>query len=135
MPSRFPLELQDLVAKTRRRVLVVDDHQDTVETMTNLLKLLNQDVRAISDSSIALTIAREFMPDVAILDLEMPHVSGMELALQLRTIPGLEKISLIALTGWADQAMIQRCHEFGFNRFFAKPPPLEQIFFALSEYD
>lgn len=134
MPDRIPPDLQELVSIVRRRILVVDDDEDGAHTIARIFECFGQDVRIVTDSTQAISIAIDFKPHVAILDLEMPKITGMDLALQLRNIPGFEDIGLIALSGHVNHDVFRRCREFGFNRFFAKPPPLDQIFFALLEY-
>lgn len=125
--------LSQLVSKVPRRILIVDDDREAGEMMGLILANFGQDVRTVFVPTQALAVAAEFLPQVAILDLEMPKLSGFELARSLREMPELTALRLIALSGWSTQEIKQRCNEFGFNRFFAKPVSIDQILFALSE--
>lgn len=133
-PPVIAPQLAHLVAQNRRRVLLVDDDQDALEMLGFLLEKLGQEVLIVSDSSQALAAAEKFQPQIAILDLEMPKVSGFDLAKAIRLNPALRGIGLFALSGWNDASIMQRCKEFGFDRFFCKPTPEDQILFALSDY-
>lgn len=127
-------ELEQLVTQTQRRILLVDDDTEAVELLGIVLEKLGQEVLVVTDPGRALEAAERFQPQIAILDLEMPKVSGFELAKLIRESPALRGTGLFALSGWNDPSIKQRCKEFGFDRFFSKPTPVDQIVFALSDY-
>ena len=91
-PPRRPAPEQAPAATTppRYRVLVVDDNEDSAETMATLVGMWGHDVRTAHDAASALQAAAEHRPDVVLLDIGLPHVSGYEVAAQLRALPGLE---------------------------------------------
>lgn len=134
MSSIIPFPVEQLVKQTRRRILLIDDDADGVELLALLLQAMNQQTRVVTDSALAVQAAVEFDPDVIIIDLEMPKLSGFDLALAFRESPHRGEVGLFALSGWSDNVNKQRCREFGFDRFFAKPAPFAQICFALAEY-
>jgi CheY-like chemotaxis protein len=72
------------VAASQPRVLIVDDHVDTADVMQMFLARAGYDVRAVYSGADALAIADEFTPDLAILDILLPDMSGYEVALRLR---------------------------------------------------
>ena len=104
-----------------RRVLVVDDNVDSVESMEVLLQLWGHEVRTAQDGPAALTVAAEYRPDVVLLDIGLPGMSGYEVAQRLREIPGLAGTVLVAVTGYGQESDRRRTREAGFNRHLVKP--------------
>ena len=104
-----------------RRVLVVDDNRDSVETMALLLHLWGHEVRTAYDGPSALALAAEYRPDVVLLDIGLPGMNGYEVAKRLREIPGLEKSVLVAVTGYGQESDRQRARKAGFDRHLVKP--------------
>ena len=104
-----------------RRILVVDDHHDGAESMAALLALQGHDVRMAHDGESALVAAADFRPDVILLDIGLPTLSGYDVCRQLRATPWGEKISVIALTGWGDPDAVQKGEAAGFDHHLVKP--------------
>jgi PAS domain S-box-containing protein len=105
----------------RRRVLIVDDNVDAVETMGLFLSQSGHDVRSAFDGEAALGTAREFTPDVVLLDIGMPGLSGYEIAAQLRQLPFGAGLVLIAITGWGQPGDRERAQQAGFDYHLTKP--------------
>jgi signal transduction histidine kinase/CheY-like chemotaxis protein len=105
----------------RRKVLVADDNRDAAESMAMLLDVLGHDVRVAFDGQSALALARIFQPDVAVLDLGMPKMSGYDLARALRREPWAASLCLVAATGWGDLEARASSKEAGFDRHLTKP--------------
>jgi two-component system, sensor histidine kinase len=72
------------------RILLVDDHRDTLEIFSTLLEMWGHEVRPVQRPALALSTALEFLPDVVFLDLGMPEMDGSEVARLLRQHPRLE---------------------------------------------
>ncbi len=104
-----------------RRVLVVDDNLDSLESMETLLQIWGHDVRTAQDGPATLDVAAEYRPDVVLLDIGLPGMSGYEVAPRLREIPGLAKIVLVAVTGYGQESDRRRTREAGFDRHLVKP--------------
>ena len=103
------------------RVLVVDDSSDQTTTLVRLLEMLGAKAASAASAQEAISAVRAFQPDVVLLDLGMPDMSGFGAAEQMRTISGLPPFKIIALTGFADTKTRERCDETGFDGFLAKP--------------
>jgi len=86
-----------------RRVLIVDDNADACASLVQILALEGFDVRACEDGAQALAAARDLTPEVAFIDLNMPRMTGVELAEKLRAEPWGRAIRLVALTGMGRQ--------------------------------
>jgi signal transduction histidine kinase/CheY-like chemotaxis protein/PAS domain-containing protein len=104
-----------------RRVLVVDDNVDAAASLAALLELRGHRVRLAHDGVEALERAAEEMPEVLFLDLGMPRLGGIEAAKRLRAMPHGREVLLVALTGWGQDADLQRTREAGFDRHVVKP--------------
>jgi PAS domain S-box-containing protein len=118
------------------RVLVVDDNADAAESLVELLRLLGHETRVAHDGPEGYRVAREFVPDLAFLDIGLPGMTGHEVARKIRRTPGLERVVLIALTGWGAASDMTESQEAGFDQHLTKPvslEALEQAFAAAAE--
>jgi CheY-like chemotaxis protein/two-component sensor histidine kinase len=104
-----------------RRVLVVDDNEDAANSLTMVLALDGHDVECAYDAEQALERAPAFKPDVALLDVGLPRMSGYELAQRLRAIEGLDGVYLVALTGYGQPDDKARALASGFDSHLVKP--------------
>jgi CheY-like chemotaxis protein len=110
------------MARSGRRVLVVDDNQDAASSLATLLQLQGHDVRVAFSGLAALEIVQDYTPHVVFLDIGMPDIDGYEVARRLRQQAGLERVVVAALTGWGQQADRRRTSAAGFDHHFVKPP-------------
>ena len=85
---------------SRVKVLVVDDCQDTAETLRYLVRRWGHEPRIASNGWAAVAIALDFHPNVIVLDIGMPGPNGLEVARRLKSTPELEVPILIAATGY-----------------------------------
>jgi len=113
--------------KTARRVLVVDDNVDSADSMAELLRVWGHEVQAVHNGSEALAVAPGFRPEVALLDIDMPDMTGYELARQLRTRHGLSGTAFVALTGFGQEDDHRRSAEAGFRAHLVKPVDPEAL--------
>jgi CheY-like chemotaxis protein/two-component sensor histidine kinase len=111
----------------RRRILVADDNRDAADSLSMLLALEGHQVRVAYCGSDALSIAREFQPHVALLDIGMPDLDGYEVAHSLRRESWGESLQLIALTGWGQEEDRRRATQAGFDHHLVKPADSEQL--------
>ena len=103
------------------RVLVVDDNADSAESMAMLLQMSGLDTQTAFDGSSALATANDFQPQVVLLDLGLPEMSGFDVAQRLRQVPGLERVVLIAMTGYGQDEDRRRTAAAGFVHHLVKP--------------
>ena len=111
----------------RRRILIADDNADAAESLSMLLELAGHEVRVASLGRDALSLAKTFRPDTALLDIGMPDLSGYEVARELRREPGPTRIQLIALTGWGHEEDRRRAREAGFDHHLTKPVDASEL--------
>jgi PAS domain S-box-containing protein len=105
----------------RRRILVVDDNEDGLETLATLLELSGHEVRTAPDGPSALVAATDFRPDIVLMDIGLPGMDGYEVARRLRAIPDFQTTRLIALTGWGQDADREQSRDAGFDLHLVKP--------------
>jgi len=117
---------------SRRRILLADDNQDALETLKLLLELDGHEIRTASDGQRALALADQMVPEVMLLDLGMPGLSGFELAARVRERPWGNRVTIIAITGWGQAEDRRRSLEAGFNHHLTKPIELEVLRAILS---
>ena len=109
------------------RVLIVDDQPDAAHVMCSALELLGHACARATTGTEALTIAPEFRPDIAIVDIGLPDISGYELARALRAESRDEPLYLAALTGWGTASDRTRALEAGFDEHVTKPADLRTL--------
>jgi two-component system, chemotaxis family, CheB/CheR fusion protein len=114
------------------RVLVVDDYPDNAESMGVLLRLYGHEVETALSGPSALESARAKRPEVVLLDIDMPGMSGYEVAAQLR---GMYHggVVLIAITAHGLEGDRRRCLEAGFDRHIVKPADPKNLVNLLRE--
>jgi CheY-like chemotaxis protein len=112
----------------RRRILVVDDNIDAAVSLSQLLTLLHgQEVRVAHDGPSALQAAEEFRPEVVLLDIGLPGMSGHEVASSLRQRSWSDGSVLVAVTGWGQEQDRLESRRAGFDYHLVKPVDPEAI--------
>jgi len=109
------------------RILVVDDNVDAAITLSMILEAGGHITQVAHDGVAALEAAAGFAPQVAFLDIGMPGLNGYETASAMRRMPGLEGITLVALTGWGTESDRLRSSEAGFDHHLTKPAQLAAV--------
>jgi PAS domain S-box-containing protein len=112
--------------KPARRVLVVDDNVDLATSQAAVLQRMGHEVEVAYNGEAALDKAREFHPEVVLLDLGMPGMDGFEVARRLRAEHD-GGMKIVAQTGWGQKADRQRTREAGFDEHLAKPVDLAAL--------
>jgi signal transduction histidine kinase len=103
-------------------VLLVDDNPDVLALMRTLLELQGHAVTALSDPQAALALPAGFAPQVALLDIGLPGMSGYELAAELRRRPGFRGTDFVAISGYGQPEDRARSEAAGFRAHLVKPP-------------
>jgi two-component system, chemotaxis family, CheB/CheR fusion protein len=104
-----------------RRVLVVDDNEDALTSLTVLLRLAAHEVLTARDGPEALEVAASERPDVVLLDIGLPKLDGCEVARRIRKESWGKEILLAAVTGWGQESDRRRTKEAGFDVHLTKP--------------
>jgi PAS domain S-box-containing protein len=125
-----PVEPASPKAAAGRRILVVDDNQDSAESLALLLEIHGHEVRTAFAGLDALETASTFRPDVVLLDIGLPGMDGYEVARRLRADD--HRGLLVALTGYGRDDDRQRSLEAGFDHHLVKPVDLDELARVLS---
>jgi len=103
------------------RILLVDDYPDALEIWGMYLRSLGYDVETAEDGLTAVQQALKHTPDIIVLDLELPGITGYEAARRLRQMPDTAAVPLIAATGYSHAAQLTHARECGFDSIMVKP--------------
>lgn len=119
--------------KDGKRVLIVDDNVDALETITTLLELHGFDVVPAHSPAQAIARIAEFSPQACVLDIGLPEMDGYKLASELRRVggPELQASRFIALTGYGQAEDKERAKAAGFHQHLVKPVLIENLLAAL----
>lgn len=104
-----------------KHILIVDDYPDALDIWTFYLRSLGYRVSTASDGAVAVERAEALLPDLIVLDLELPRLSGFDVAKHLRSNPDTREIPLIAATGYSHMSQLDRAREAGFDQIVVKP--------------
>lgn len=107
--------------------MVADDESAAVVTMAQLLRDRGHTVCTATDGRSALEVAVHFCPQVSVLDIGMPQMTGHEVARSLRRLPRGREMLLIAVSGWGERADKALAREAGFDYHLTKPADFEQL--------
>jgi two-component system, sensor histidine kinase len=125
---------EELGAGPRCKILVVDDNKDAAQSLSMLLSVAGHQVSTANSGQDALAIATSNPPEVCILDIGMPGMSGYELAAKIREQHWGHNILLIAATGWGQQDDKDRAHAAGFDHHLTKPVDSKQLDDLLAQF-
>ena len=115
------------------RVLVVDDNPDAAQSLAMLLEVLGHRVETFGDALSALSRAPVYQPDLVLLDVGLPRMSGYEAARALRAMPSMRGTMLVACTGYGQEEDRKRSREAGFDYHLVKPVRMEDLERILTE--
>ncbi len=105
----------------RMRVLVVEDNEDTAETVSQLLNQAGHEVEIARDGEAALCSARANPPDVVLLDIGLPGIDGYEVARRVHEHPADKRPLLVAVSGYGQEEDRRRSQEAGIDLHLVKP--------------
>ncbi|BDB29387.1 response regulator (plasmid) [Cupriavidus sp. P-10] len=103
------------------QILVVDDDRDSAWSLAELLNICGHQTRIAHDGSEAIAAAEQYRPGVILMDIGLPTMSGHEAAREIRSQPWGANITLIAVSGWAQEEDRRRSREAGFDAHLVKP--------------
>ncbi|HEX4510646.1 MAG TPA: response regulator, partial [Burkholderiaceae bacterium] len=115
------------IVKAPRRILIADDNADAAMSLAMLLEMNGHETRVVTDGAQAVALVAEFDPHVAILDIAMPVLDGLDAARAIRASAQGEGILLIALSGFGQESDRRRTAEAGMDEHLVKPVDPGQI--------
>jgi DNA-binding response OmpR family regulator len=121
--STTPLE----GAPPRKRILLIEDDPDSRAELRLLLEEEGYSVIHASDGRSGLRLAKDHPPDMIIQDLLLPDTHGFDLVTELRRLPGVSTMPIVALSAFPDRLTEARANALGFTGFFRKPPAVSEL--------
>jgi CheY-like chemotaxis protein len=106
---------------------VVDDNQDSADSLGDLLRIMGNDIRTAYDGLEAVAAAGAFRPELVLLDIGLPKLNGYDVARRIRQETWGRDVILVALTGWGQDEDRHRSQEAGFNLHIVKPVELAAL--------
>jgi two-component system, cell cycle response regulator DivK len=110
-----------------KKVLIVEDNELNLKLFTDLLRAHDYQIEPLRDGREALAKAHEFNPDLVIMDIQMPHVSGLDLIEQMQAEAKLKAIPVLAVTAYAGKGDEERIMGAGARAYLSKPVPVMQF--------
>jgi two-component system cell cycle response regulator DivK len=104
-----------------KRVLVVEDNELNLKLFCDLLRAHEFETEPVRDGREALERARDFAPDLIVMDIQLPYVSGYDLILQIKADEGLGRIPIMAVTAYAGREDEERIRGAGADAYVSKP--------------
>jgi CheY-like chemotaxis protein len=128
-PALMHIEPALRVSKTagHRRVLVIEDNADAREGIRAILEMEGHEVYEAEDGPAGIEAVSAVRPDVALIDIGLPHLDGFEVARRISSLPVARKTVLIAITGYAQQEYREKAARAGFQEYLVKPVHPDQL--------
>jgi DNA-binding response OmpR family regulator len=116
------------------RLLIVDDLKDSADSLATLMSIHGMVVEVAYDGEDAIHKAKEFRPDVMLIDIGLPRKNGYEVAREVRALPEGKNMLLVAVTGWGQQEDVRKAAEAGFDQHTVKPAGSAKIIEFISNH-
>nr|WP_197984538.1 response regulator [Sphingomonas sp. CFBP 13714] len=123
-----------MVARVAKKVLVVEDNELNLKLFCDLLRAHDYLAEPVRDGREAVMRAREFAPDLIIMDIQMPHVTGYEIILELKADDVLSAIPVMAVTAYAGREDEDRIRAAGADAYISKPISLARFMEAVRAF-
>jgi len=120
-----------MVARVAKKVLVVEDNELNLKLFCDLLRAHGYLAEPVRDGRDAVARARDFAPDLIIMDIQMPHVTGYEIILELKADDALRLIPVMAVTAYAGREDEERIRAAGADAYVSKPISLARFMEAV----
>lgn len=117
LECRLPVE----AVRVAKKILVVEDNELNLKLFCDLLRAHGFETEPVRDGRDAIERTREFAPDLIIMDIQMPHISGLEVIESLKSDPALRHIPVMAVTAYAAKGDEERIRDAGAEGYVSKP--------------
>jgi two-component system, cell cycle response regulator DivK len=128
--------IRNMAEKTsdQKRILIVDDSEDMRDLMQQILEEENYQLSFAESGQTAIEQAQEFKPDLILMDMSLPGMSGWEAVIYLRQLADFQHTAIIAVTAHVTQADRIRAIEAGCNGHLGKPFDVTEVIDVIEEF-
>lgn len=116
------------------RILLAEDHPDNREMLTRRLVRRGFEVQVAENGAEAVEMAVAWRPDLILMDISMPVMSGIEATRALRQTPGVNAVTIVALTAHATDSARKECMDAGCDDFATKPVDFQGLVALIEKY-
>jgi CheY-like chemotaxis protein/anti-sigma regulatory factor (Ser/Thr protein kinase) len=131
--AKTPGPTAERTPTTANRILVVDDNRDAAKSLATLLKLTGNETQTAHDGLEAVEVAGAFRPDVVLLDISLPKLSGHDVCRRIRQQSWAKNMVLVALTGWGQDEDRRQSKDAGFDHHMVKPVDFTALMSLLAD--
>ncbi|MBN2499940.1 MAG: response regulator [Anaerolineales bacterium] len=117
----------------RKTILIVEDEPNVAEMFVEMFRVSDYEVYKCLTSSDALELARQYQPDLIVMDVMMPEISGLTVLQQIRAVAGLETLPVIVVSSNALPKDIQAGLDAGAMAYLAKPISYPELIYIVNE--
>lgn len=116
------------------RILIAEDHPDNREMLTRRLERRGYEVHCAENGAEAVAMAKSCAPDLILMDISMPVMSGIEATKVIRTTPDVSGVKIVALTAHAMESARKECMDAGCDDFATKPVDFAGLVALIEKY-
>ena len=127
MDTKHTIETKDFFNRKKFSILVVEDDEDNQLLLKHAIAMFGWQYFLAIDAVSAIAFAKEKQPDLILLDIVMPNVSGLQIACLLKKHLKTKNIPLIAVTGLVEKEQQKIIYEVGFDDYVSKPYALDDL--------
>lgn len=127
------IDSQSSESKSKKTLLLVDDNLDLLFSYKMLLSKEGFEIIMASTGKDCINKFNHFKPDIALLDIGLPDMSGYDLSKELKNIEGSQNTIFFSQSGWGNKEHVIKSKEYGFKKHFVKPVDMNQLIAAISE--
>jgi two-component system cell cycle response regulator DivK len=117
-----------------KRILVVEDNELNMKLFCDILEANNYETIQAVDGTTALALTRKHHPDLVLMDIQLPEVSGLEVTKWIRDDPTISKIPIVAVTAFAMRGDEEKIREGGCEAYIAKPISVNHFLETVDKY-
>ena len=126
--------IEERIEPAARRILIVDDNQDSAASLALLLEMAGHTIHVAHDGLDAVEMAAREQPDLVLLDLGLPRLNGYDAARRIRALPSGRSVVIVAVTGWGQDSDRQKTVEAGFDVHLVKPVDPDALMKLIAAY-